>query len=223
MYDVETCPIFCGAQVKERRRCRVDLPMENNGLGYPVLTLRRADLVAADACSKWLAVFDEVCALRGDDAAPMVALRGRRSGRVRHVRDASRIRVELSPLAVLWLCLPIVGSGSAWAWLRAKGVVGGANLSRADLSRADLSWADLSWADLSWTDLSGANLSGANLTGADLAWADLTGANLTGANLTGANLTGADLTGADRLIDDAPVSGWSVAGGTFVRASRISP
>jgi hypothetical protein len=44
-------------------------------LRYPVLILRRADLVAAGACAGWLAVYDHVCALRGDERAPW-ALRG---------------------------------------------------------------------------------------------------------------------------------------------------
>lgn len=51
----------------------------------PVLTLRRADLVAAGACVEWLAAFDEICALRGDDAAPLV----RRGGEV-HAGSVAR-------------------------------------------------------------------------------------------------------------------------------------
>jgi hypothetical protein len=44
-------------------------------LRYPVLILRRADLVAAGACAGWLAVYDHVCALRGDERAPWVRSR----------------------------------------------------------------------------------------------------------------------------------------------------
>ena len=63
---------------------------------YPVMTLRRADLVAG-ACAEWIGIYDEVCRLRGDDHAPWV----RRGGVSR--RDHSRLRVELTPLAQAWL------------------------------------------------------------------------------------------------------------------------
>ena len=62
-------------------------------LRYPVLTLRRADLVAAGACAEWLSIYDDICRLRGDERAPWV----RRGGVSR--RDPSRLRVELTPLA----------------------------------------------------------------------------------------------------------------------------
>ncbi len=122
----------------------------------PILTLRRTDLVAAEACAEWLAVFDEICALRGDDRAPLV----RRGGVAR--RDPTRLRIELTPLAQVWLSLPLTDrAGSAWAWLRSRGVVGSVSAP-------------------------GANLYGANLYGADLGGANLYGANLGGANLRGA-------------------------------------
>ena len=80
-----------------------------------VLTLRRTDLVAANACEEWLAVFDEICAMRGADAAPWV----RRGGVSR--RDPGRLRIELTPLAQLWMARDARG---AVAWLREQGVLG---------------------------------------------------------------------------------------------------
>ena len=154
-------------------------------LRYPVLTLRRADLVAAGACAEWLSIYDDICRLRGDERAPWV----RRGGVSR--RDPSRLRVELTPLAQVWLARD--GRG-ALSWLRERGLMGPASLVRADLRGADLSRADLT----------GANLSGAYLTGANLTGADLRGANLTGADLSGADLTGAYL-GADGLPCAWPV------------------
>ncbi len=98
-------------------------------LRYPVLILRRADLVAAGACAGWLAVYDHVCALRGDERAPWV----RRGGVSR--RDPSRLRVELTPLAQVWLARD--GRG-ALSWLRERGLMGSASLGGAYLSGADL-------------------------------------------------------------------------------------
>ena len=112
---------------------------------YPVLTLRRADLVAAGA--EWVGNFDEICRLRGDAAAPWV-----RRGSVSR-RDPERLRVELTPLAQVWLARD--GRG-ALSWLRERGLMGPASLVRADLSGAYLSGADLYGADLSGADLSGA-------------------------------------------------------------------
>jgi hypothetical protein len=160
---------------------------------YPVLTLRRADLVTAGACAEWVGIFDEICRLRGDAAAPWV-----RRGSISR-RDPSRLRVELTPLAQVWLARD--GRG-ALAWLRERGLMGPASLVRADLRgadlrRADLRGADLSRANLYGADLRGANLSGAYLSGAYLSGAYLTGAYLCGAYLTGAYLCGADLRGAD--------------------------
>ena len=114
---------------------------------YPVLTLRRADLVAAGACAEWLSIYDDICRLRCDEHAPWV----RRGGVSR--RDPERLRVELTPLAKVWLARD--GRG-ALSWLRERGLMGPASLVRADLRGADLSRADLS----------GASLSGAYLTGA---------------------------------------------------------
>ena len=166
---------------------------------YPVLTLRRADLVAAGACAEWLSIYDDICRLRCDEHAPWV----RRGGVSR--RDPERLRVELTPLAQVWLARD--GRG-ALAWLRERGLMGPASLVRAYLSRADLRGADLYRA----------NLTGADLTGADLTGADLTGADLTGADLSGADLSGADISGAARYTDDAPISGWTVTDGRLVRA-----
>ena len=158
---------------------------------YPVLTIRRADLVASGACADWLAVFDFCiaerdlervplephadgtprCGVRRVERGPVVR---RRDGST--YRDAARLRIELSPLAQVWLSLPLPvtpGSGTAWAWLRACGIVGGANLY-------------------------GANLSGANLSGADL---------------YGANLSGANLYGAHRRTDERGITGWTVREG----------
>lgn len=75
----------------------------------PVLTLRRADVVDARACSEWLGIFDEILALRGADAAPWV----RRGGVSR--RDPERLRIELTPLAQLWMARD---ARDAVAWLR---------------------------------------------------------------------------------------------------------
>ena len=140
----------------------------------PVLTIRRDDLVRANACEAWLALFDAVCAERDTDRAtgervergPLVR---RRDGTTR--RRADWLRVELTPLAQVWLSLRLDGGGSAWAWLRARGVVGAVSAPCADLSGANLSGADLSDADLRDADLRGAVLSGANLSGANLSCA----------------------------------------------------
>ena len=176
-------------------------------LRYPVLTLRRADLVAAGACAEWLSIYDDICRLRGDERAPWV----RRGGVSR--RDPSRLRVELTPLAQVWLARD--GRG-ALAWLRERGLMGPASLVRADLRGADLCGAYLRGADLCGADLRGADLYGANLRGADLY-----GANLRGADLYGANLYGANLSGAARYTDDAPISGWTMTDGRLVRG--VSP
>ena len=176
-------------------------------LRYPVLTLRRADLVAAGACAPWLSIYDDICRLRGDERAPWV-----RRGSISR-RDPSRLRVELTPLAQVWLARD--GRG-ALAWLRERGLMGPASLVRADLRGANLYRANLGGADLS-----GANLGGAYLCVADLSGADLTGADLSGADLGGAYLTGANLTGAARYTDDAPISGWTVTDGRLVR--EVSP
>ena len=180
---------------------------------YPVLTIHRRDLVAAGACADWLAAFDAAVAERDlervplephADGTPRYGVRPVERGPFVRRRDGStyraadRLRIELSPLAQVWLSLPVAPcSGTAWAWLRARGVVGAQNLTDAYLTDANLSGANLSDADLYGANLSGADLSGANLSGADLSGADLSGANLSGANLSGANLSGANLYGAN--------------------------
>ena len=207
---------------------------------YPILTIRRADLVAADACAEWLAAFDAVVAERDlkrvplephADGTPRYGVRPVGRGPVVRRRDgttyraADRLRVELSPLAQVWLSMPVSpGSGSAWSWLRARGIVGSANLCGADLCGAYLRGADLGGANLRGANLYGAYLGGANLGGANLYGANLCGANLRGADLRGADLGGADLCGAYlrgawRCADDAAVQGWIVRYGRMERAS----
>ena len=203
---------------------------------HPTLTLRRADLVAANACAEWLGIFDAICAMRGLETAPIV-----RRGQIWR-RDPQRLRIELTPLAQLWMARDAHGAVS---WLRDRGVLGpvyaprvqasgidlrgaylggaylrgaylrgaylrGAYLGGADLSGADLRGADLSGADLRSADLYGANLRSADLRSADLSGADLRGAYLSGADLSGADLRGAYLRGAD--LRSADLSGawrWS--------------
>ena len=164
----------------------------------PVLTIRRDDLVRLEACDAWLAFFDAVCAERDTDRAtgerfergPLVR---RSDGTTR--RRADWLRVELTPLAQVWLSLRLDGGGSAWAWLRARGVVGAVSAPCANLSGANLS---------------GANLSGADLSGAYLRDADLRGAVLSGANLSGANLSCA--------LAITATNGWRVVNGRLERA-----
>ena len=171
----------------------------------PGLTLRRTDLVAANACEEWLAVFDEICAMRGADAAPWV----RRGGVSR--RDPGRLRIELTPLAQLWMARDARG---AVAWLREQGVLGPVFAPRLRAEGIDLRGADLRDAYLSGADLRGANLRDADLRGAYLRDADLRGADLgaylNGAYLSGAYLSDADLRGAD--LRDAYLSGAYLSG-----------
>ena len=117
-----------------------------------VLTLRRAELVAARACAEWLAVFDEICALRGDERAPLV-----RRGGV-SLRDPERLRVALTPLAQLWMARDARG---AVTWLREQGVLGPVFAPRLRAEGIDLRGADLRDAYLSGADLRGADLRGA--------------------------------------------------------------
>ena len=153
----------------------------------PVLILRRADLVAARACAEWIAVFDAICSMRGADAAPWV-----RRGAVSR-RDPERLRIELTPLAQLWMARD---ARDAVAWLREQGVLGPVFAPRL--------WAD-----------------GIDLRGAYLRGADLRGAYLGGAYLGGAYLRGADLSGALRWSSDPPLSGWIVRDGVLAR--EVSP
>jgi uncharacterized protein YjbI with pentapeptide repeats len=174
----------------------------------PTLTLRRADLVAARACFEWLSIFDAICALRGDDRAPLV----RRGGVSR--RDPQRLRIELTPLAQLWMARDARGAVS---WLRERGVLGPVYAPRVQASGVDLGGANLIGADLRGANLSGANLRSADLGGANLYGADLRGADLRGANLSGANLRSADLGGAWRWSDDPAVPGWTLRDGVLCR------
>jgi hypothetical protein len=114
---------------------------------HPTLTLRREDLVAARACSEWLGIFDAICALRGDDRAPLV----RRGGVSR--RDPQRLRIELTPLAQLWMARDARGAVS---WLRERGVLGPVYAPRVQAPGIDLRGADLRGADLGGADLYGA-------------------------------------------------------------------
>ena len=125
---------------------------------HPILTLRRADLVAAHACQEWLDIFDAICALRGDDRAPLV----RRGGVSR--RDPQRLRIELTPLAQLWMARD---AKDAVMWLRARGVLGPVFAPRLRAAGIDLRGAYLTGAYLSGADLRGADLTGADLRGAD--------------------------------------------------------
>jgi len=193
---------------------------------YPTLTIRRADLVCLGARAEWLAVFDAVCQERdlervqldpADDGSARYGVRTvERGPSVRRrdgtsYRDATRLRIVLSPLAQLWLARDASG---AVIWLRSRGMLGPVSVPDG----FDLSGADLSGAYLSGADLSGADLSGADLSGADLRWADLSGADL-----SGAYLRGADLSGAYRYSSDAPVEGWTRSSdGVLVRA-EVSP
>ena len=106
----------------------------------PVLILRRADLVAARACAEWIAVFDAICSMRGADAAPWV-----RRGAVSR-RDPERLRIELTPLAQLWMARD---ARDAVAWLREQGVLGPVFAPRLWADGIDLRGAYLRGADLS--------------------------------------------------------------------------
>ena len=114
-----------------------------------VLTIRRRDLVRLDACGAWLSLFDAVCAERDLDRktgarvgrGPLVR---RRDGSVR--RAADRLRIELTPLAQVWLSLPLPlapNSGTVWAWLRENGAVGAVSAPKTNLCGADLRGASL--------------------------------------------------------------------------------
>ena len=182
-------------------------------LHYPVLTLRRRDLVAAGACKKWLAQFDAICALRGPDTAPSVRRKDGTS-----YRDPARLRIELTPLAQVWAARDARG---AVEWLRMKGLWYGADLHGANLHGADLRGANLRGADLYGVDLYGADLHGADLYGVDLRGANMYGANMYGANLygadlRGANLRGADLRGANRASFDPAIPGWRLVAGNVL-------
>jgi hypothetical protein len=125
--------------------------------------------VAARACFEWLGIFDAICALRGDDRAPLV----RRGGVSR--RDPQRLRIELTPLAQLWMARDARGAVS---WLRERGVLGPVYAPRVQAPGIDLygatSAARTSAARTSAARTSAARTSsGANLRGAYLRGADL--------------------------------------------------
>ena len=110
-----------------------------------------ADIIAVDICHDIDSIGYPLARPEDlDETARLVEKTGHRIiAEQADVRDAARLRIELSPLAQVWLSLPLPvtpGSGTAWAWLRACGIVGGANLYGANLSGANLSGADLSGA-----------------------------------------------------------------------------
>ena len=181
-------------------------------LHYPVLTLRRRDLVAAGACKKWLAQFDAICALRGPDTAPSVRRKDGTS-----YRDPARLRIELTPLAQVWAARD---AREAVEWLRMKGLWHGVDLHGANLHGADLRGANLRGADLYGANMYGANLRGADLYGVDLYGADLHGADLYGVDLRGANMYGADLQGAN--LYGADLRGANLRGAILRGANRAS-
>ena len=114
---------------------------------HATLTLRRADLVAARACAEWLGIFDAICALRGLETAPIV-----RRGQIWR-RDPQRLRIELTPLAQLWMARDAYGAVS---WLRGKGVLGPVYAPRVQAPGIDLHGAHLRDANLYGADLRGA-------------------------------------------------------------------
>jgi len=118
---------------------------------HPILTLRRADLVAARACAEWLGIFDAICAMRGLETAPIV-----RRGQIWR-RDPQRLRIELTPLAQLWMARDARGAVS---WLRERGVLGPVYVPRVQAPGIDLRGADLRGADLRGADLRAADLYG---------------------------------------------------------------
>jgi len=121
--------------------------------------LTKEDLIAKDACSKGIELFDEMFpdGMHGiwDQTAQLLLI-------------ASPLRQYFG-----WACY----------W----GLLPRYDLRYADLSSANLSYADLSSANLSSADLSSANLSYADLSYANLCSADLSYArNIELADLTGA-------------------------------------
>lgn len=181
-----------------------------------VLTIRRRDLESERTCRGWVEFFDEVCAERDTDHATGSSIeRGplmrRRDGST--FRAADRLRIELTPVAQIWLSLPRGLDGSAWRWLRARGVVGAVSAPNAGLQGANLRQVYLRGADLQGADFRDADLQQATLCDANLQGADLQGADLRNTNLKGASLQGADLEGAKRLSEDHAIQGWAVRDG----------
>ena len=184
--------------------------------------LTKEDLIAKDACSKGIELFDEMFpdGMHGiwDQTAQLLLI-------------ASPLR-QYFGWACYWGLLPrydLRYADLSSANLRSADL-SSANLRSADLSYADLRsanlcyanlrYADLSSANLSYADLSSANLSSADLSSANLSYADLSYANLCSADLSYArNIELADLTGAYRIIDDAVIQGWTVVNGRLQRAT----
>ena len=149
------------------------------------VSIRRADLVAENACNPWLALFDVLKTHQDEQRARSIgpegspqAARGPRAGLV----------VRWSRLHALWLASAYPSFAS---WLVERGIVPQVSLISASLRGANLDGASLRGASLDGANLDSASLRGASLRGANLAFASLDGANLDGASLRGASLRGA--------------------------------
>ena len=158
--------------------------------------ISRQQLIDANACGAGIECFDALKMAQDDHRC------------ARGLKPRSKLRLEWSPLAYLWL---ESGDRRFASWMFRVGIVPmpsfrGANLYGANLTRANLYGANLYGANLYGANLYGANLDGANLTRANLTRANLDGANLDCANLDGANLDGANLTRAN--LDGANLDGW---------------
>ena len=159
---------------------------------HPVLTLKRKELLAANACRPWLLVFDQICNMSVDPG----------------LVHTGTLEIELTPLAYLWAArdaAPVV------IWLRNQNILGPAGLRCAKLNGLSLSGAFLCDADFMCAELKGCDLSNSNLQ-----FACLRACDLRGAQLQGAKLAGADFTGARRNTEDHPIQGWNVYRGYLV-------
>ena len=163
------------------------------------VSIRRADLVAENACNPWLALFDVLKTHQDEQRARSIgpegspqAARGPRAGLV----------VRWSRLHALWLASAYPSFAS---WLVERGIVPQVSLISASLRGANLDGASLRGASLDGANLDSASLRGANLDGASLRGASLRGANLDGASLRGASLRGANWPSGR----DAPL-GWEI-------------
>ena len=135
-----------------------------NGFMHCEIHLTKEDLIAKDACSKGIELFDEMFpdGMHGiwDQTAQLLLI-------------ASPLRQYFG-----WACY----------W----GLLPRYDLRYADLSSANLSSANLSSANLCYANLRYADLSSANLSYADLSYANLCSADLCSArNIELADLTGA--------------------------------
>ena len=166
-----------------------------------VLVLRRSELAVDETKWPFMPVFDDVFAMRG-------------------AKETEPLRVELSPLAVLWL------ARDAKVDFRALTDTGfcinfpGIKLECLDLRGADLSGAYLHSASLRGSDLSGATLEWATLIGADFRDATLSGASVARADLRWACLRGADLTEVDfdeAILSDAYLDGSNLKGANLAK------